>query len=1199
MNSNKKLLSVLLAAVLLVGCIVGMLIVGANAAGETTWTVGASGDYTTLDDALAAIEGTTWSEGDSLKIQLEAGAYTATTAANEPLFLGLPTIWTDAAKTKKLPITIEGAGSATTSIAIHVPTDTGDSYHNNKLAFANDFTFDKVTFQPSSAVTLSAGSGNTVFKDDAKITASFYVGNYTQAAFDNWNELKVDTAKNIVKTSIKVGAGVTNSGTFLMDKNFNGQSFRAATFAGYNGGEKVYSTQLDVALYIENNTTFANGRIAGSSNNRNYNAAITLDYGKGSTFSDVRGGGAAAVIMGEVTVNVHDGAKMVGDKRLWLLDYSDDYYKNLNLNLSGSETYCNVGIGKGRGAGKIRQNLNVNLSDGFHIDQIKTDAGVNELAPNILGPFTVLGNVNLTMDNVTWTNSFRVMSGDKSYLSSCKGANITIKNCNNTDGVFYLVDAYFASTGLIGENGLTLKVENSTLASMTLLRNGAKNNGKFDLDLINSDIQGDIVCNYLSAQSLGAFDIYVEDTKTQDITLCYTKANDQTGCIMGATDGNNKIEFVGDSVMTQALYLSYHAKDDKIMNQVLGNIDIVIGGNTEFTTSDGDNDLCHNGYFDGNLSVTLKDNASIAGNFSLWRYAVGIKNVTTLLKDNATIAGNFAGAGRIQYPANGDITTTIEGNVTIGGNVYMAGTGSDGYDADPADEDTTLKYTVTNIVRPDANGDVPTFNGTYYGIGTGSYVYGNGVATITNTISGGNFNGETSAYLASSATRGVLSGTVTTTITGGNFAADIYNSSETNVKADAITCKLSIQPTTADIYFGGVVRNAKGTDKSSNKYSIDYANGDYALKIGSDSYLCNINAFADNKITITMTGDWIDRATKGNAYVVGPMGTEYTVVEEDSVSNKGFYYFGEENKSWRIFGGYEPQEIFYGLQLDMSGNQIKFYAYLYKDAVETLAARYGDEFIVEYALGQKGGAFALANLVLDGEYYVADLGYLSASEFVAAYSFTSKDAVAKTGILLDFIGGHALNEENEAEMQALCAALYTYGYQAAAEFGTLDEYANEAYAALQTRADAADLLAAYEIYAGEQYHKATSTEGFKMAGMTTLLGNQIAINVYVETEVTGDVVIDIAGQKYNATLADAEIGGVAYKYFTIAPNVEHMAAIISMTISQGEAELGTATVSIPGYAAAMVTADAENAELYYAILGYIAAVEELPPEWLA
>lgn len=1194
MNSNKKLLSVLLAAVLLVGCIVGMLIVGANAAGETVWTVGELGDYLTLDEALAAVEATDWAEGDSLKIQVEAGTHSVTTADTNTLFLGLPTIFIDQEKMVKLPITIEGESSANTTINLKVPTGTYlDGYSKDRLAFANDFTFDKVTFQPSSALTLSAGSGNTVFKDDAKITATFAVENYTKSAFANWPNITSHfdgaTPTTTVDTSITVGAGVTNSGVFYMAKSYNGQSFRPSDIATE---ERVYATQLNVALYIENNTTFKTGRIAGSTN-RSYAASVTLDYGKGSTFDDIRSAGAAAMIMGDLTVNVHDGAKMVGNKRLWLLDYADDYYKDLNLNYSGADTVCNVGVGKGRGAGKIRGDLNVNLSNGFHIDQIKTEAGANELAPNVLGPFTVLGNVNLTMDNVTWTNNFRVMSGSKSYAASCKGANITIKNCNNTDGVFYLVDGYFASTGLIGENGLSLKVENSTLTSMTLLRNGAKNNGKFDLDLINSDIRGDIVCNYLSAQSLGAFDIYVEDTKTQDLTLVYTNADDNTGCIMGATDGNNKIEFAGDSVMTQALQLSYHKTNKKIMNQVLGNIDIVIGGNTQFTT-EGDNDLCHNGNFDGNLSVTLKDNASIAGNLSFWRYAVGIKDVTTVVKDNVTIAGNLAAAGRIQYPSNGNISTTIEGNVTIGGHVYMAGTGSNGYDADTTDEDTTLKYTVTNIVRPDANGDVPTFNGTYYGIGTGSYVYGTGVATITNTISGGNFNGETSAYLASSATRGVLSGTVTTTITGGNFAADIYNSSEANAAADALTCQLYVQPKDADIFFGGIVRNAKGKDASKNTYGIVYTDGDYALKLGADSYCCNL--FVDGeKITITMTEDWVE----GTTYFVAQQGIQYVVIEEEAVTNKGVYYAGLENGAWRLYGGYKPEEIFYGMQYDLSGNQLKFYVYLNKGAVETLAARYGEDFAIQYALGERGDSLTVADLIESGEYYIVDLGYMSASEFVVAYNFSAQGAVAKTGILLDFIGGHALDENNPAEMQALCAALYTYGYQAAAEYGTLGEYANEAYAALQTRADAADLLAAYELYAGEKYHNATSTEGFKMAGMTTLLGNQIAINVYVETEITGDVVIDIAGKKFTATLADAEIGGVAYKYFTIAPNVENMAAVINMTISQGEAELGTATVSIPGYAAAMVTADAENADLYYAILGYIAAVEELPTEWLA
>ena len=106
MNTTKKLFSVLVASLLLVACVVGMLIVGANAADTVTFTVDGVGEdvntYRTIKEALAVAKGMQWTEGSELTIVL------AKDEVDDPtgyvLFDAL-TIW---AGNERLPITITG-----------------------------------------------------------------------------------------------------------------------------------------------------------------------------------------------------------------------------------------------------------------------------------------------------------------------------------------------------------------------------------------------------------------------------------------------------------------------------------------------------------------------------------------------------------------------------------------------------------------------------------------------------------------------------------------------------------------------------------------------------------------------------------------------------------------------------------------------------------------------------------------------------------------------------------------------------------------------------------------------------------------------------------------------------------------------------------------------------------------------------------
>ena len=101
---NKKLLSVLLALMLVVACVFGVLSVGAQAEERTafTWTVGTEAE--SLADALAKAKVAGWTSDDALVIDLNGTTELATVDSNGILF-GLATIFDDGGE--RLPITIQ------------------------------------------------------------------------------------------------------------------------------------------------------------------------------------------------------------------------------------------------------------------------------------------------------------------------------------------------------------------------------------------------------------------------------------------------------------------------------------------------------------------------------------------------------------------------------------------------------------------------------------------------------------------------------------------------------------------------------------------------------------------------------------------------------------------------------------------------------------------------------------------------------------------------------------------------------------------------------------------------------------------------------------------------------------------------------------------------------------------------------------
>ena len=129
-----KILSLVLTAVLLCGCVFGALVFGTSAeeAAGQTLEVTADGTYKTIEEALTAAEGMTWAEGAELLIQVEVEEVAASISEAGVLF-SQKTIWrTD---NTKLPITIQGQGKTATKI----------TFGAKKMACANDYAFENLT----------------------------------------------------------------------------------------------------------------------------------------------------------------------------------------------------------------------------------------------------------------------------------------------------------------------------------------------------------------------------------------------------------------------------------------------------------------------------------------------------------------------------------------------------------------------------------------------------------------------------------------------------------------------------------------------------------------------------------------------------------------------------------------------------------------------------------------------------------------------------------------------------------------------------------------------------------------------------------------------------------------------------------------------------------------------------------------------
>jgi len=212
MNTKAKLLSLCLAAVLLCGCIVGFMMLGA-AAEETvvTWTVDGVGEedtneaadgrkFASLEAAMVEAATLTWGTEDTLTIVIDdsadAASYNITVDDNNVAW-GAPTIWRgnrnlengEVVYGNKLPITITANTAKKLGVAAALTAQ-----------FTNDIHFLNVSPEHNvSTCNYYAGSGNVHIDRDYRgggVRARFHGCPLNEAAFEGWTAEDIAEIRN-------------------------------------------------------------------------------------------------------------------------------------------------------------------------------------------------------------------------------------------------------------------------------------------------------------------------------------------------------------------------------------------------------------------------------------------------------------------------------------------------------------------------------------------------------------------------------------------------------------------------------------------------------------------------------------------------------------------------------------------------------------------------------------------------------------------------------------------------------------------------------------------------------------------------------------------------------------------------------------------------------------------------------------------
>ncbi len=246
---SKKILSILIAAVLLCAAIVGVVFIGADAGGTSyTWYIDGVGtaenSYATIDAAMSAAKAKTdWAADDTLTIYVTASGTTSTfntasTGGNADTGRHLFNVITVfRADNTQLPITIDGDNPATDTVEQNTLLITEPVWTLSGMksfAASNDYTFKNLDLSSWAATTYAfyAGSGEITFENvnfgsTQTMTISPSVGGWTP--FKNWTQEQFDA------NEAADGSGLVETSIVLLNTDYGKTNGKLTCRTGDNG----------------------------------------------------------------------------------------------------------------------------------------------------------------------------------------------------------------------------------------------------------------------------------------------------------------------------------------------------------------------------------------------------------------------------------------------------------------------------------------------------------------------------------------------------------------------------------------------------------------------------------------------------------------------------------------------------------------------------------------------------------------------------------------------------------------------------------------------------------------------------------------------------------------------------------------------------------------------------------------------------
>ncbi len=905
---NAKLLSTLLATVLLCASVIGALFIGADAANPYELNVGGAGEFSTVAQALASIAEADLSGYDSVTVNVNADV---TETFEGDLLFDCPTIWKEMGV--MMPITVTGEGT------LSLPVGTKAS--PRKIANANDITFLNMTVDIRTFyVRLFAGSGQLTFDgcslgSGTAFNYRIFADNYTASVFEGWDEadyVALADSDGHINTSVTM-----KNADYPTNANYSIAAVgSSADFEATVGSLKISANNTKTEVNWENVATTYFYLRSGT----NPVAKSTLNITNCTTTHGYRAAGFAATdsaapetYTGDMEINITGGV-----------------YKNYGRLLHTCKLVADTSADKVKGVGD--GNFTVTIKDAEY------DPSTNGESKNYIQPCysgcVIEGDFNVTFENM---NFYRCYTNNGNGGTVMGDYSATIKNVDSCTFYGGFGSVYGSVTNNITGLNLTMQATDKTsvLDGIKMFQGSTVGNEE-EYTGDHSENVGNINNNLTDCTFTGgsSYSQYGNTTSITYMTLGTYAAGTVAGNITNKLK-NVTVDF--DQIILIA---------GNYQGQVDGNVNTEIDGGSfyEFVGSEGS-------LVKGTITNTVKGDATFkdafyaAGYFDKSALTVEGKVFNKILEgENGAEPQFLANDTKFSFYGGGHHTVIgsgVENEIKAGifENIVQCGL----FRLEPstalgADENgnsiinrisggTFKSYFYGGIasfeeIDAGAGQQIATIEGSIYNEISGGTFSGNRVALgnrfanlgennpIINKITGGTFN--CPVFMAIGGYSTVSSGSVesvSSTIEGGTFKKNVYAGNYGDSKVNS-SCVLSVLGGTfeedlvagssGDVSYDVTFTVAQTEGKTLNLYGkvldIDTFTGiGQTICIGANTDI--VADTAEGALTLLQTEGWL-----GHDYFASPATADLTVEEAEGAY--GLYSLTETD-TILLKGGYE------------------------------------------------------------------------------------------------------------------------------------------------------------------------------------------------------------------------------------------------------------------------------------------------------